>query len=134
MADMLTFELVSPERLLLATEATQVSLPGAEGDMGILPGHAPLIASLRPGVIEVEGSAEAGDGRIFVGGGVLEIAQDKLVVLADEAIPVAELDRASLERRVRDAAEDIEDAKDDETRLKAEFRLRHLEDLLAAIG
>lgn len=130
---MLAFELVSPERLLLAVEAAMVSLPGAEGDMGILPGHAPMIATLRPGVIEVGGS-ESGAERIFVAGGVLEVARDKLVVLADEAIPVAELDSAGLEQRIQDAREDIEDAKDDEARLKAQSRLRHLEDLLAAIG
>ncbi len=131
---MLTFELVSPERLLLSVQASQVSLPGAEGDMGVLPGHAPMIASLRPGVIEVEGEIDADEARIFVGGGVIEVAQDRLVVLADEALPVSQLDRAGLDQRIRDTREDIEDAKDDEARLKAEARLQHLQDLVAAIG
>lgn len=131
---MLTFELVSPERLLLSVQASQVSLPGAEGDMGVLPGHAPMIASLRPGVIEVEGEIDADEARIFVGGGVIEVAQDRLVVLADEALPVSQLDRAGLDQRIQDTREDIEDAKDDEARLKAEARLQHLQDLVAAIG
>ena len=131
---MLTFELVSPERLLLSVQASQVSLPGAEGDMGVLPGHAPMIASLRHGVIEVEGEIDADEARIFVGGGVIEVAQDRLVVLADEALPVSQLDRAGLDQRIQDTREDIEDAKDDEARLKAEARLQHLQDLVAAIG
>ncbi len=131
---MLTFELVSPERLLLSVQASQVSLPGAEGDMGVLPGHAPMIASLRPGVIEVEGEIDADEARIFVGGGVIEVAQDRLVVLADEALPVSQLDRAGLDQRIQNTREDIEDAKDDEARLKAEARLQHLQDLVAAIG
>ncbi len=133
MADKLTFELVSPERLLLSVEAEMVTVPGAEGDFGVLPGHAPMISGLRPGVIEVTGT-EAGDERIFVAGGVAEIVADQLVVLAEEAVPVSELDRAGLEQRIKDAAEDLEDADDDEARRRVEAKLRHLEDLLAAAG
>jgi len=133
MAEKLTFELVSPERLLLSVEAEMVTVPGAEGDLGILPGHAPLISSLRPGVIQVDG-AENWDDRIFVAGGVAEVAADKLVVLAEEAVPVSELDRDGLTQRIRNAREDLEDASDDEARRKAEAKLSHLEQMLRALG
>jgi F-type H+-transporting ATPase subunit epsilon len=77
-----------------------VEVPGAEGDFGVLPGHAPMISSLRPGVIEITG-AEDWDDRIFIAGGIAEIAADQLVILAEEAIPVSELDRATLEQRIQ---------------------------------
>ena len=133
MADKLTFELVSPERLLLSVEADMVTVPGAEGDFGVLPGHAPMISGLRSGVIEITG-AEAGESRIFVAGGVAEVAADQLVVLAEEAVPVSELDRTELEQRLQETREDLEDAADDEARRRAEGKLQHLADLLRAVG
>ena len=129
----LHFELVSPEELLLSGEAEMVSLPGSEGDMGILPGHAPLITSLRPGVIEVEGMADASGG-IFIAGGFAEVAGDRLTVLAEEAMPVADMNRADLEQRIKDAQEDVEDAKDDDTRRRAQQRLDNLRDMLSAVS
>jgi len=133
MADKITFELVSPERLLLSVEADMVTVPGSEGDFGVLPGHAPLISSLRPGVIEVEG-ADDWDDRIFVAGGVAEVAADRLTVLAEEAVPVRDLDRAAIQQRIQNAREDLEDAGDDEARRKAEAMIAHLEDLARAAG
>ena len=135
MADTFTFELVSPERLLLSVQAAVVAMPGAEGDLGILPGHAPMITSLRPGVIEVTSAEGDPDGmRIFVDGGIAEVALDQLVVLAEEAIAVADLDRAELEQRIRNTREDIEDATDHGQRRLAEEKLQHLEALLSAAG
>jgi F-type H+-transporting ATPase subunit epsilon len=133
MADKITFELVSPERLLLSVEADMVTVPGSEGDFGVLPGHAPLISSLRPGVIEVEGAADWDD-RIFVAGGVAEVAADRLTVLAEEAVPVRDLDRAAIQQRLQNAREDLEDATDDEARRKAGAMIAHLEDLARAVG
>jgi F-type H+-transporting ATPase subunit epsilon len=128
----LAFELVSPERLLLAGEADMVTLPGTEGDLGILPGHAPLITSLRPGVIGVDG-LEGGSERIFVGGGFAEVAGDRLTVLAEDATRLAELSRDDLEKRIRDAQEDLEDAKNDDARRRAQQRLDNLRGMLAAL-
>ena len=132
MADRLQFELVSPDRLLLAVEAAQVNMPGAEGDMGILPGHAPLITTLRPGVLEVQSAAGANE-RVFVDGGIAEVARDRLTVLAEEAVLLKELDRAEVEQRLREAREDVEDAKDDDSRRRAEARLQRLQQLLDAL-
>ena len=103
------FELVSPERLLLAEDVEMVVVPGAEGDFGVLAGHAPLVSALRPGVIGTwEGDSV--DKRIFVAGGFAEVTGERCTVLAEEAVPVDEIDRAEAEERVRAAREDVEEA------------------------
>jgi F-type H+-transporting ATPase subunit epsilon len=128
----LHFELVSPERLLLSEDVAEVDIPGTEGDMGILPGHAPVLSTLRPGVITVTRDGGQKD-RIFVLGGFAEVNQQGLTVLAETAIPLAELDAAALERHVKDLKEDIADAQDDETRRRAQESLDHLTALQAAL-
>jgi F-type H+-transporting ATPase subunit epsilon len=133
MADMVTLELVSPEKLLLSDAYEMVVVPGSEGDFAIMAGHTPITSSLRPGVIAIyEGDVEKD--RIFVNGGFVQVADDKMTVLAEEAIYVADLDRSDLEQRVQDASEDIEDAKDDETQRKAQEYKDHLEQLLEALA
>jgi len=133
MADTLAFELVTPDRIALALQADQVNMPGGDGDLGILPGHAPLITTLRPGVIEVLQAGKP-DERIFVGGGLAEVASDRLTVLVEEAVPLASLDRAALERRIRDAEEDVADAANEEIRRRAALRLEHLRQLHSAVA
>ncbi len=132
MADKVAFELVSPERLLRSADADMVVVPGSEGDFAVLPGHAPMISTLRPGALEVYRGDVAED-RYFVAGGFAEVAADRLVVLAEETIPMEELDRAQLERQIRHAEEDIADAKDDAGRDKAQERADHLRDILASL-
>ena len=94
-----SFELVSPERLLLSEEVAMVVVPGAEGDFGVLPGHAPLISTLRPGVIATWEN-DAVDRRIFVAGGFAEVVDDRCTVLAEEALPVEEIDPATAGQRL----------------------------------
>ncbi|WP_169544181.1 F0F1 ATP synthase subunit epsilon [Sneathiella aquimaris] len=132
MADMVTMDLVSPEKLLLSDEYEMVVVPGSEGDFAVMAGHTAVTSSLRPGVISIfEGDTEKD--RIFVNGGFAQISDDKLTVLAEEAIHVADLDRANLEQRIQDASEDIADAKDDEIRRKAQESKEQLEQLLEAL-
>lgn len=95
-------ELVSPERLLLSRPVEMVVLPAAEGEMGVLPGHAPMIVALRGGVITVTENGQATE-RLYVAGGFAEVAADRVTVLADEATPVAQLSRAAAEARLREA-------------------------------
>ena len=131
MAD-LHFELVSPSRLLFSGEVASVTLPGTEGDMGILPGHAPVLSTLRPGVITV--TRDAGEElRIFVRGGFAEVNPSGLTVLAETAIPLSELDATTIAGQVRNAEEDLADAKDDETRRRASENLEHLKALQSAL-
>ena len=132
MAEKLKFDLVAPERLLLSTEADMVVVPGTEGDFGVMPGHSPVMATLRSGVIDVTGTAE-GDTRIFVRGGFAEITAAGLTVLAEEATPLAELDAAALDQRIKDASEDVQDAKSDDVRVKAQGYLDQLKELRDAL-
>jgi len=95
-------ELVSPEKLLLSRAVEMVVIPAAEGEMGVLAGHSPMIVTLRGGTIRVtEGGRETD--RLFVAGGFAEVTRDRVTILADEAIPVLELSKAESERRVIEA-------------------------------
>ena len=129
MAETFGFELVSPEKLLLSVEAEMVTVPGEAGDMGILPGHAPVISTLRLGVTEVS-KAAGGEERIFVAGGFAEMSNNKLTVLAEEAVPVGQIDRAKIEARLKDAREDFADAKTDQARAKAQATADKLQAML----
>jgi F-type H+-transporting ATPase subunit epsilon len=96
MADRVQFELVSPERLILSEMVEMVVVPGTEGNFGVLPGHAPLISTIRPGMIEVyEGRAVTQ--RIFVVGGIAEVIPERCTVLANEAMAPEMLDRGLLD-------------------------------------
>ncbi|SMF08300.1 ATP synthase F1 subcomplex epsilon subunit [Tistlia consotensis] len=113
MAEMVAFELVSPEELLISEDVAMVVVPGEEGDFGVLPRHAPLISSVRPGVISVYQTRQAVTERIFVAGGFAEVTPERCTVLAELAIPVDKIDRADAEQRLKDAREDLADAKDE---------------------
>lgn len=132
MSDKILFDLVSPERLLLSEEAGMVTLPGTEGYFGVLPGHAPVISTLKPGVIEVKGGSK-GDARFFVSAGFAEVTAEKLTVLAEETVPMESVDTAVLDKRIADAEEDILQAKTDEARAKAVAALDSLKQLRAAL-
>ena len=119
MADKTQFELVSPERLLISKAVDMVVVPGTEGDFGVLPDHAPLISSVRPGVIAVFEGGQVTD-RIFVAGGFAEVTGERCTVLAEQAMPLAELDRGRIETELKDARDDLTDAKTDTDRAAAE--------------
>jgi len=105
------FELVSPEKLLLSEEVEMVVVPGAEGDFGVLPGHTPVISTVRPGVIHIfEGGAVKT--RIFVAGGFAEVTAERCTVLAEEAVLLDDIDRDQVEKSLQEAMEDISDAGD----------------------
>lgn len=121
----LHFELVSPERLLASGDVESVEIPGTEGDMGISEGHAPVLSTLRPGVVTITRGSGAPE-RIFVRGGFAEVNPKGLTVLAEVAIPVSELNAEKLAQQVKNAEEDLADAKDDEKRRVAGENLEHL--------
>ena len=100
MPDRVQFELVTPERLLLSEMVEMVVIPGTEGNFGVLPGHAPLISSIRPGTIDIyEGQAITR--RIFVVTGIAEVTPERCTVLADEAVPPDELNRGTIESELQ---------------------------------
>jgi F-type H+-transporting ATPase subunit epsilon len=125
------FELVSPERLLYAGDVTQVDVPGEEGDFGVLAGHAPYIATLKPGVLTIYGDGEPQ--RIVVRGGFAEAGPEGLTVLAEQATPIAEIDAVAIDQAIKDAEEDIADAETDAARDKARERLEQLNALKSAL-
>ena len=127
------FDLVSPEKLLFSSEVTQVDIPGAEGDFGVLAGHAPIVTSMRPGILVIYG--EAGEElRIVVNGGFAEVALQGLTVLADAAVPLDEFDRSVLAGLIKDTEEDVADNTDAWQRDKLARRLEQLRTLQAALG
>ncbi len=100
MPDRVQFELVSPERLIVSTQVEMVVVPGTEGNFGVLPGHAPLISTIRPGTIDIyEGGAIIE--RIFIVGGIAEVTPERCTVLADEAMAPDSLDRAALDAELQ---------------------------------
>lgn len=131
MAEPFQFELVSPERLLLSAEVEQVVVPGSEGYFTVLKGHAPYMSTLRPGVVDViNGNVTE---RIFVRGGFADVSAAGLTILAEQAIPLAEVDADMLAREVRNAEEDVADAKDGATKDAAEMRLHQLKEVQTAL-
>ena len=125
------FELVSPERLLISEPVDMVVVPGEEGDFGVLVQHAPFISTVRPGVIAVHNGGQVTE-RIFVAGGFAEVTPSRCTVLAEQALPVAEIDRAAVEQQLKDAREDLADAKDDGARATAARQVAVAEAMLAA--
>lgn len=123
MAEKVAFELVSPERILLAEEADMVVVPGVEGDFGVLVGHVPLISTLRPGVISVYPTRGAATHRLFVSGGFADVAADRCTVLAETATPVTDLDRSAVDKEITDLTEDLADAETAEERARCERAL-----------
>jgi F-type H+-transporting ATPase subunit epsilon len=128
----LHFELVSPARLLFSGDVESVVLPGTEGEMTILPMHAPVLSTLRPGVVTIVKSDSETD-RIFVRGGFAEVNAHGLTLLAETAIPMTELDAGAIAGQIKNAEEDVADAKDDESKRKAQENVDHLRSLQSAM-
>lgn len=131
MADKLHFSLVSPERQLMSQDVDEVDIPGAEGWIGVLPNHAPLMTTLAPGMVRIKTGGD--EQRIFVRGGFAEISASGLTILAEEAMPAAELDAAAIAQRMKNAEEDLSDADTDEKKLAAQQSLDRLKELQAAL-
>jgi F-type H+-transporting ATPase subunit epsilon len=126
------FELVSPERRLLSEPARMAVIPGEEGDFGVLPNHSSLVATVRPGVVEVYG--ESGEARrIFIAGGFADVTAHNCTILAEEAVNVNDLNQADLEQTIRNLNEDISLAKDELERARSERRLALTKAKLEAI-
>ncbi len=124
----LSFRLVMPERELLATEADMVVVPGSEGDFGVLHGHAPLISTVRAGVLEVFQGNKA-EQRFLVAGGFAEVTSERCTVLADEAMPFEAVTADQLADRERQAQNDLTDAATDSERAAAQKALAVAKDL-----
>jgi len=133
MADTVEFELVTPAKLLLTQAVEMVVVPGGEGDFGVLPGHAPMIATVRPGVVDIHNGGKVTE-RIFIAGGFAEVSEERCTVLADEAVPLDELDAATAQADLEAARAAADKAGDDEGAKKlAETQIATAEAKVAAI-
>lgn len=126
------FDLVSPEKLLFSGEVTQVDVPGSEGDFGVLAGHAPIVTTLRPGILVIYAERDAL--RIVIDGGFAEVGPAGLTVLADMAVPVDEFDVAQLAGVIKDTEEDVADETDEWKRDKLAQKLDRLRALQAVLA
>lgn len=126
------FELVSPEKLLFSGEVDAVVAPGAEGVFTVLKDHAPVMTVLKPGVVEID--AAGNKEKLFVRGGFADVGLGGFTILAEYAIPVAELDAAKLDADIKNASEDVADAKGDEARRIAAEKLAQLQELKTALA
>jgi F-type H+-transporting ATPase subunit epsilon len=126
------FELVAPERLIFSGEAESVVVPGTEGEFTVLKDHAPVISALRPGVVVIEQTGGAKQ-RLYVRGGFAEVAPSGLTILADQALPLEEVDAAKLDAEIESFAEEVVRASGDEARRVATEKRDHLRELKSAL-
>lgn len=126
------FELVSPERMLFSGDVTSVIVPASEGDMTVMANHAPVMSALKPGVVTVSG-AQGGDKRLFVRGGFVDIAGGSLTILAEHAIALEDLKPEALAQEIKNAEEDLADAKTEAAKLAAQAKLEGLKQLQGAV-
>jgi F-type H+-transporting ATPase subunit epsilon len=131
---MATFQLslTSPEKLLFEEQVDQVDLPGAEGDLGVLAGHAPIVALLRPGLVTA--SSGAGRETFVVLGGIAEFSNEKLTILAEFASHIAEFDVAELQARISEMEEGLAGIPVSEELDRAVARLDHYKSIEASLA
>lgn len=132
MAEKIQFELVSPAKLLVSAKVDMVVVPGGEGDFGALALHAPMITTVRPGVIDVHDGGKVSSS-IFVAGGFAEVNEERITVLAEEAIPVGELTAELAAERKKIAKEALDDAKSERDKAHAERLILVAEAMAAAV-
>ena len=123
-----TFELVSPERVLFSGDVTSVVVPAAEGEVTVLANHAPFMSAVRSGVVTVDGGK-----RLFVRGGFVDVSSSGLSLLAEQAVAVEDINPDALASEIRNAEEDLRDAKSDEARAKIAMTLDGLRAMMAAV-
>lgn len=132
MSETIQFELVSPERRLVSEPVTMAVIPGSEGEFGVLAGHSALVASLKPGVVELQ--VEGQDNRrIFIAGGFVDVTPEQCTILAEEAVNVGDLSVTDLEQQVTNLNEDLERAKEDADKARVEKRLALVNAKLEAV-
>lgn len=106
------FELVSPEKVLVSEEVAMVEIPGEAGNFGVLADHAPLLSSIRPGIVIVT-MADGSEKKIFVAGGFADVNATMCSVLAEQAVNLNEINRAEVETQIKDLQDDFTFAKND---------------------
>jgi F-type H+-transporting ATPase subunit epsilon len=125
-------EIVSPEKLVFSGDVEAVTVPGTEGEFTVLKDHAPLISSMKPGIVVIE-ETPAKKLQLFVPSGFAEVAPSGLTILADKAIALADLDAATLDAEIGSVEEEIAGAKGDDARRMAVEKRDQLRELMIAL-
>jgi len=133
MADRVEFELVSPQRLVKAQLVDMVVIPCSEGDIGVLPGHTPLIGTVRPGIVDIYEHGKVSES-IFVSGGFVEVTPDRCTLLAEEATFIHDLNQGEAQSRLEAGRQALEKAGSDIEKANAEAAIHTAEAMLAALG
>ena len=131
--EVVEFELVAPERLVQSKSVDMVVVPCAEGDIGVLPGHSPLIGTVRPGVVDIHEGGKVTE-QVFVSGGFVEVTSDRCTLLAEEAMAVSDIKREDVDARIDAAKQALEKASSDAEKSRATAALEMAEAMLAALG
>ena len=127
------FELVSPEKLLFSGEVESVVAPGVDGQFTVLKDHAPVMTVLKAGVVDVSMGAGKSE-KLFVRAGFADVSATGFTILAETAIPVSELDAVKLDAEIKNAREDLADAKTEEARQASSEKLAQLQEMRAALA
>jgi F-type H+-transporting ATPase subunit epsilon len=122
------FELVSPERVLFSGDVNSVVVPAAEGDVTVLANHAPFMSAVRPGIVTVDGGK-----RLFVRGGFLDVNASGLTLLAEQAVPVEEIDREKVAADMKAAEDELRAASTEEARTLASEKIAALAAMMGAV-
>ena len=117
----ISLEVVSPEKMVMSKTVDMVTISGTEGDFGILPGHAALVSSIRPGFLEIENNKETE--KMFIGGGFIEVLEDKVSILATEVLSSEQIDISDCEEKISKCNSDIDVS---ETDVDKELSLIHI--------
>jgi len=133
MTDMVEFELVSPQRLVKSQSVGMVVVPCSEGDIGVLPGHTPLIGTVRPGVVDIHEDGKVAES-IFVSGGFVEVTPERCTLLAEEATAVGDLKQDEAQARLEAAQAALDKVDSDIAKVNAEAEVATAEAMLAALG
>lgn len=127
------FELVSPERILNSEPAVMVVVPGSDGDFGVLADHAPLLSSLRPGIVDIR-SADGARKRVFVAGGFADVGENACSIMAEDAMAVEDISAPAVEQDIKNLTEDLGLAQDAIEKSRIEEKIAVARARLAAIA
>ncbi len=133
MSNAFNFELVSPERLLFSEQVTAVVVPGSDGYFTVMANHAPLMTTIRPGVVEAT-LVSGGTKKLFVRGGFVDVAGSSFTLLAEQAMPLEDLNLEAIAVQIKDAEDDVADARSEAKKEAATLKLNQLKELKAALG
>lgn len=132
-AEKFNFELVSPDKKLISEPAWQVTIPGQEGDVGVRAGHMALVMAMRPGVVEVIREKDGVAEKLFLAGGFADIAQHHCTILAEDAIPLANMSVDKLEQELRNLEDEMKLADTDAQKLRIQNRQATVQSMLTAL-